>query len=85
MFILRIRQTQNYLCGKRTEILSLHRLVRRITTLLDRLRNIPFMYVVEDSIFMKWRRLWVVCLELLCLEKTKQQEKRSHYTNLRFN
>jgi len=57
MFVLRIKHTQNYLCGKSTEILSLNQLVRLTATLLDRVRNIPFMYIVEDSIGMKWRRL----------------------------
>jgi hypothetical protein len=32
-------------------------LVRLTTTLLDRVRNIPSKYIVEDSIGMKWRRL----------------------------
>jgi len=57
MFILRIRQAQNYLRRKSTEILRFHQLVRLTTTLLDRVRNMPFMYIVEDSIGMKWKRL----------------------------
>ena len=77
MFILRIRQTQNYLCGKSTEILSLNRLVRRTTTRFDRFRNIPVMYAVEDSIGMKWRRLTLDSLPGATLFRENKAEEIS--------
>jgi len=57
LYVYPENQTQNYLCEKSAEILSLHSLVRHYTTRPDRVRNITVMYVVEDSTGMKWRRV----------------------------
>jgi hypothetical protein len=77
MFILRIRQTQNYLCRKNSEILLLRLLVRHTTTRLGRFRNIPVMYFVEDSVGMKWRRVTLDSLPGATLFRENKPEEIS--------